>query len=139
MQVKLWIDSTVPPVDGAPEPKGPKKKSGSLAESWTTIRGSPKIMNLALIVICYAVSHRLFEFAWKGQLRVLYPTAMAYSAALADVAIYTGASRVLVLYSQPCLLHASVQEYIRSPPRSASQSTVGMLLHMLSVQAQGDA
>lgn len=90
MQVKLWIDRTVPPVDGADDRKSPKKKS-SMGESWKTIRGSAKIMNLALIVICYALSHRLFEFAWKGQLRVLFPTAKAYSGALADVAIYTGA------------------------------------------------
>jgi ATP/ADP translocase len=90
VQVKLWIDRTVQPVDGAPEKSKRSKKSGSLRESWATIRGSPKIMNLALIVICYAVAHRLFEFAWKGQLRVLFPTAKAYSGALADVAIYTG-------------------------------------------------
>lgn len=76
-------------VDGGQNSKGPKK-SGSLRESWATIRGSPKITNLALIVICYALAHRLFEFAWKGQLRVLFPTAKAYSGALADVAIYTG-------------------------------------------------
>jgi TLC ATP/ADP transporter len=91
VQVKLWIDRNVSPPEGAAdEKKGKKKKSGSLRESWATLRGSPKIMNLALIVICYALSHRLFEFAWKGQLRVLFPTAKAYSGALADVAIYTG-------------------------------------------------
>lgn len=82
-------------VDGGQDSKGPKK-SGSLRESWATIRGSPKITNLALIVICYAVAHRLFEFAWKGQLRVLFPTAKAYSGALADVAIYTGAHKFML-------------------------------------------
>lgn len=35
-------------------------------------------MNLALLVVSYGVSHRLFEFAWKGQLRALYPTPAAY-------------------------------------------------------------
>ena len=39
------------------------------------ITESPKIRNLALLVMSYGVSHRLFEFAWKGQLRILYPTA----------------------------------------------------------------
>ena len=35
-------------------------------------------MNLALLVVSYGVSHRLFEFAWKGQLRSLYPTPALY-------------------------------------------------------------
>jgi hypothetical protein len=39
-----------------------------------------QIMNLALLVVSYGVSHRLFEFAWKGQLRALYPTPAAYQA-----------------------------------------------------------
>jgi hypothetical protein len=29
-------------------------------------------MNLALLVMSYGIGHRLFEFAWKGQLRVLH-------------------------------------------------------------------
>ena len=37
-----------------------------------------QIMNLALLVVSYGVSHRLFEFAWKGQLRSLYPTPALY-------------------------------------------------------------
>ena len=37
-----------------------------------------QILNLALLVVSYGVSHRLFEFAWKGQLRALYPTPAAY-------------------------------------------------------------
>jgi len=39
-------------------------------------------MNLALLVVSYGVSHRLFEFAWKGQLRALYPTPAAYQVGL---------------------------------------------------------
>ena len=35
-------------------------------------------MNLALLVVSYGVSHRLFEFAWKGQLRALFPTPALY-------------------------------------------------------------
>lgn len=38
------------------------------------------IMNLATLVVAYGVSHRLFDFAWKGQLRALYPSATAYQA-----------------------------------------------------------
>jgi hypothetical protein len=50
----------------------------------------PQILNLALLVVSYGVSHRLFEFAWKGQLRALYPTPAAYQSVLADVSIATG-------------------------------------------------
>lgn len=88
----MWVDKKVMPADAALPPPKTKKKKGSLRKSLATLRGSPKIMNLALLVVCYAVSHRLFEFAWKGQLRVLFPTAQQYSGALADVSIYTGAA-----------------------------------------------
>ena len=33
-----------------------------------------------MLVVAYSVSHRLFEFAWKGQLRTLFPSALAYQA-----------------------------------------------------------
>ena len=62
---------------GAAKPKK-KKKKGSLGDSLAVLRGSPMILNLALLVVSYGVSHRLFEFAWKGQLRALYPSAQAY-------------------------------------------------------------
>jgi AAA family ATP:ADP antiporter len=38
------------------------------------LKNSPKIRNLALLVMSYGVGHRLFEFTWKGQLKMLYPT-----------------------------------------------------------------
>ena len=60
--------------------KKKKKSKGSFADSLAVLKSSPKIMNLALLVMSYGVSHRLFEFAWKGQLRVLYPSAQAYQA-----------------------------------------------------------
>jgi len=59
-------------------PKKKTKKKGSMADSLAVLKASPKTMNLALLVISYGVSHRLFEFAWKGQLRALYPSAQAY-------------------------------------------------------------
>ena len=36
------------------------------------------IGNLAMLVVSYGVSHRLFDFAWKGQLRSVCPTASDY-------------------------------------------------------------
>jgi AAA family ATP:ADP antiporter len=75
--------------------KKEKKKEGSFAESIAVLRSSPKIGNLALLVMGYGVAHRLFEFAWKGQLRVLHPTVQGYQSVLADVSTYTGAFFVL--------------------------------------------
>ena len=39
------------------------------------------IFALALMVISYGVGHRLFEFSWKGMLRINHPSAMAYQVA----------------------------------------------------------
>jgi len=72
----------------ASKPK--QKKKGNLAQSFSIIKESPKISNLAILVMSYGISHRLFEFAWKASLRALYPTAQAYQTVLADVAIATG-------------------------------------------------
>ena len=46
------------------------------------LRGSPMIGNLAMLVVSYGVSHRLFDFAWKGQLRSVYPSAHEYQVRL---------------------------------------------------------
>lgn len=77
-------------LDPATATKPKRKKKGSMAESFAIIRESPKISNLAILVMSYGISHRLFEFAWKASLRSLYPTAQAYQTVLAEVAIATG-------------------------------------------------
>lgn len=93
LQVKFWVDRKILRTRDPGVAKDSKRKAkGNWRDTLNTLRESPKIMNLALLVVCYALSHRLFEFAWKGQLRVLYPTTQAYSGALADVSIYTGAT-----------------------------------------------
>jgi AAA family ATP:ADP antiporter len=74
----------------ATKPAAKKKSKGNLADSFRIIRGSTKITSLAVLVVSYGVSHRLFEFSWKGALRALYPTAQGYQGVLADVAIATG-------------------------------------------------
>ena len=77
-------------LDPATASKPKQKKKGNLAQSFSIIKESPKISNLAILVMSYGISHRLFEFAWKASLRALYPTAQAYQTVLADVAIATG-------------------------------------------------
>lgn len=89
--IDRWVIAPYCSLDSSPIAQGKeKKKKGSLAESLAVLKGSPKITNLAILVVSYGVSHRLFEFAWKGQLRALFPTAAAYQGVLADVSIATG-------------------------------------------------
>lgn len=89
MSAKAWVDRSIKRPEDIKPPKK-KKKKGSLGESFAVLKSSPKILSLAMLVMSYGVSHRLFEFAWKGQLRVLYPSAQAYQGVLADVSIATG-------------------------------------------------
>ncbi len=79
------------------KPPRRKKVKGSMGESLRILRSSPKILNLALLVVSYGVSHRLFEFAWKGQLRALYPSPQAYQGVLADVSIFTGYATITLM------------------------------------------
>lgn len=108
---------------GSPKsPKKKKKKKGSLGESFAVIRSSPKIMNLALLVVSYGVSHRLFEFAWKGQLRALYPTPAAYQSVLADVSIATGWCTIALM-----LLGKFVFQYFGWMAAAAATPTIMLL------------
>lgn len=88
--IDRWVIGPYCSIDAQGKPPGKKRKTGSLAESLKVLGANPKVLSLALLVVSYGVSHRLFEFAWKGQLRVLYPTQAAYQSILADVSIATG-------------------------------------------------
>lgn len=46
--------------------------------SFDVIKRSPKVKNLAVLVVAYFITQKLFDFAWKAQLRVFYPSATAY-------------------------------------------------------------
>eukprot|EP00884_Botryococcus_braunii_P005587 jgi/Botrbrau1/15029/Bobra.320_2s0006.3 len=98
MATKAFVDRTIPKPPSS-ERKGDKKKKkkGSLGESFKVLKNSPMISNLALLVVGYGLTHRLFEFCWKGQLRLLYPSAAAYQSVLADVAIWTGYTTIALM------------------------------------------
>ena len=92
--------------DKAPRKKA--KKKGTIADSLAVLRSSPKTMNLALLVMSYGVSHRLFEFAWKGQLRALYPSAQAYQVRPLCVHSLHAWHRVVYFVLFMCYIHAQV-------------------------------
>ena len=50
--------------------KSKKKGGGSFTESLEALRANPKVASLATLVASYGISHRLFEFAWKGQVNL---------------------------------------------------------------------
>lgn len=77
--------------------KKKKKKKGSFAEGMEVLKNSSKIRNLALLVMGYGISHRLFEFTWKGQLKVLHDSVQSYQSVLADVASLTGITTILLM------------------------------------------
>jgi len=100
MFVTKWFLDRQARARGGEAPAAPKKKGkkkSSWGDIWSDLSGSPKIRNLSLLVVGYALSHRLFEVAWKSQLKVLYPTAQAYQGALADVSIATGTVTIFMM------------------------------------------
>eukprot|EP00238_Polyblepharides_amylifera_P000961 CAMPEP_0196570730 /NCGR_PEP_ID=MMETSP1081-20130531/890_1 /TAXON_ID=36882 /ORGANISM="Pyramimonas amylifera, Strain CCMP720" /LENGTH=542 /DNA_ID=CAMNT_0041887339 /DNA_START=237 /DNA_END=1865 /DNA_ORIENTATION=- len=80
-------------------PKGPKqsKPKKSFREQLDVLRQTPRIRNLTVLVIGYGVSHRLFEFAWKGQLSLLHTNPVAYQAVLSNVSIAIGSLSILLM------------------------------------------
>jgi AAA family ATP:ADP antiporter len=80
-------------------PRSAKKKAPkpSAAESVATLTRSPKIRNLAALVVSYGLAHRLFEVAWKGALRAANPDAGAFAAALGDVSTLTGCATIVMM------------------------------------------
>lgn len=68
-------------------------------------RESPRIRNLAMLVVGYGVAHRLFEFTWKGQLRVLYPSALEYQSILSSVSMATGVASIVMIGVASLVFH----------------------------------
>ena len=91
MAAKLFLDKSFPSMHHAEETGNPRqKKKGTFRDGLAVLKESPKILNLALLVIGYSVSHRFFEVVWKGQLKLIYPTSQEYQGILADVSVWTG-------------------------------------------------
>ncbi|CAG9461784.1 unnamed protein product [Pedinophyceae sp. YPF-701] len=107
---KYYIDRRIPKPSGDSDSDGGKDESkeesekdegqggSSMGQALQVLRNSSKVMGLGMVVLCYSISHRLFEFSWKGQLRELYPTSAAYQGALADVSIATGFTTIVMMF-----------------------------------------
>lgn len=96
MAAKLFLDHACPDTQQVEDSGKPKAKK-SFKDGLAVLKESPKILNLALLVIGYSISHRFFEVVWKGQLKVVYPTQQAYQGILADVSVWTGMATVTLM------------------------------------------
>jgi ATP:ADP antiporter, AAA family len=78
----------------------PKKKSKakmSIKDSFSYLLHSRYLGLIALLVLTYGISMNLIEQTWKNELRTLYPTKAAYSAAMGGVLQWTGFATVIVM------------------------------------------
>ncbi|WIA14278.1 hypothetical protein OEZ85_002812 [Tetradesmus obliquus] len=67
-----------------PKPKGSKPKA-SWQEAWTVLGRNPKAAELTTWVVSFGIALRLFEYAFKAQLRLAAADSAAYCCALADL------------------------------------------------------
>eukprot|EP00798_Chlamydomonas_sp_ICE-L_P001454 gene1454-32830_t len=74
-----------------------KKDPGALTRAFDVLKQSPKVGNLAVLVIAYFVVAKLFDFAWKAQLRVFYPSNTEFQSALAGVSQLTGIATIAMM------------------------------------------
>lgn len=84
----------------------------------------------------YGITHKLFGFVWKGQMKLLYPSATAYATVMSDVAAWTGATTVaLMLISKFffqvsrkqclfCCLHYYIVISLHTPPTLCHSNTL---------------
>mmetsp|Transcript_13251 Transcript_13251/g.25392 ORF Transcript_13251/g.25392 Transcript_13251/m.25392 type:complete len:672 (-) Transcript_13251:280-2295(-) len=103
MAAKRVLDGSAPVAVSAPTKKS--KPKSSLGEGFNIIKESPRIRNLAMLVVGYGVAHRLFEFTWKGQLRVLYPSALEYQSILSSVSMATGVASIVMIGVASLVFH----------------------------------
>lgn len=113
---KFFIDRTIsnqPPEESSKKLRTRKKTKGSLKDGLRVLKESPKIWNLAMLVIGYSVSHRFFDVVWKGQLKLMYPTPQQYQTVLADVSVWTGISTILMLLTGKFIFQVKSQYFAK--------------------------
>jgi hypothetical protein len=96
---RCWLWATASRTGGGDATGGAQAACGAraapAAAAGSLGRGVPRAPTLRPLTLPGLPPHqnppRLFEFAWKGQLRVLHPTVQGYQGVLADVSTYTGA------------------------------------------------
>lgn len=74
-----------------------KKAKLSLKESFQYILKSPYIGLIAMLVLAYGISINLFECVWKGQIKIAYPTELAYNNLMGGLSTVTGGMAVILM------------------------------------------
>ena len=89
---KAYIDRHYQSVSEKPERVAAKEKRPKMdfKDGLKVLAESPRIRSITAMVMGYGISHKVFEVAWKGQLRLLYTTGQEYGAVLGEIATLTG-------------------------------------------------
>ena len=93
---KAYIDraykslSSVPGAIQGGGAKREKRPKMDFKDGLKVLVESPRIRSISAMVMGYGISHKVFEVAWKGQLRLLYTTGQEYGAVLGEIATLTG-------------------------------------------------
>lgn len=78
--------------------EGKKKKAKlSMMESFKYILQSPYLGLIAMLVLAYGVSINIFEGVWKGQIKIAYPTEVAYNKVMGSLSTVTGGIAVVLM------------------------------------------
>ncbi|MDR0595594.1 MAG: NTP/NDP exchange transporter [Puniceicoccales bacterium] len=74
-----------------------KKANVGFWQSLCVMFTSPYLGLIAALVICYGTSINLVEAMWKGQAKILYPSASAFNVFMSRYVIYTGIVSLIVV------------------------------------------
>lgn len=85
--------------DPAQQTKVKKSKPKmSIGESFAFLAKSPYILCIALLVIGYGIAINLVEVTWKGQIKLQYPNANAYSEFMGTFSTIGGAVNISMMF-----------------------------------------
>lgn len=86
---------------GGEEASTTKDNKPDVLEAFKIIAETPQVACLAICAVSQGLSMNLFEFAWKGHLRMLHPTPTEYSAYMGAVASWTGCLTGVLMIVSP--------------------------------------
>lgn len=82
-----------------------KERKSNFSEGLTVLMGSVQIRCLAIMAASQGLASNVFQVAWKGQLRLLYPDPAKYSAFMGDVASAAGLVTIFFMLCAPVLFN----------------------------------
>ncbi|GAX78096.1 hypothetical protein CEUSTIGMA_g5538.t1 [Chlamydomonas eustigma] len=84
-------------LEGAAGGKDAESGGNGLMGAFDVLKRSQKAGNLAVLVVAYFVVTKLFDYAWKAQMKLFYPSPVEFQAALADVTQMVGVATIAMM------------------------------------------